>query len=463
MLTLIQGSGNGTALPYTDYYVREIPSGLDELIFSVSIWDPVYTLLSEETEILEESDGKSGRYLIKAIDGGGDSATVKAQINIDAWRASILDNFSSTGHSIGYTVQQFAPTGWTVTSHFPVATVRTLEAEHATPAELLEQCRTTYEGAAYRFNTETKTLEIFDEFDGEDLGAFLTREINLKAVQYKGKSSSLVTRLYAYGKDGLTFADINDGKSYIEDHTYSSKTLCGVFEDQRFTNAANLLDAARARLDELSTPERSYSCEVADLAAVNPARYSALSFELFSKVGLIDETRGGGKIMHRVAERWRFPYLPGKNKVILSNAPRRISVQVQEALTGPISGGRISGGSIGSSAIATGAITVNKIADGAITSTKIADNAVTTSKVLNAAIAYAKLNGDVQIALADIFVAQAVFANYINVENGSISANTINATNWIGCNGGTFRPVTYTIKDGDGVINTLNVLGRVYL
>jgi len=26
-----------------------------------------------------------------------------------------------------------------------------------------------------------------------------------------------VTRLYAYGKDGLTFASINGGKEYVED------------------------------------------------------------------------------------------------------------------------------------------------------------------------------------------------------------------------------------------------------
>jgi phage minor structural protein len=404
---------NGKALPFDDYYIRELPSGLDELIFQLSIWDEYYPLLTEETALSEASNGVKTAYLVKAIDGGGDIATVKCQIDLDEWKASIIDNFSEYGHSIGYTVGQFAPEGWTVTSHFPVATVRTVEADHATPFELLDKCRESYEGAAYRINTATKTIEIYDEFAGEDAGAFLTRDINLKAVQYKGKSSALVTRLYAYGKDGLTFADINDGKPYLDNFTYSDKVLCGVWSDGQFTNAANLLDATRAKLDEMAIPERSYSCEVADLSAVDPAKYSALSFGLFTKVALIDETRSAGKIMHRVVERWRYPYLPEKNKVILSNAPRRITVQVQQALNGPISGGRISGGSIGSSAIASGAITVNKIADGSITSTKIADNAVTTNKVLNAAIEYAKLSGGLQVTLTDILTAQAVFAGVI--------------------------------------------------
>jgi hypothetical protein len=69
-----------------------------------------------------------------------------------------------------------------------------------------------------------------------------------------------------------------------------------------------------------------------DLAATNPEKYSFLSFPLFSVVGLIDTTRAAGKVDHRVTERWRYPYLPQKNKVVFSTTAPRIQTQVAQVI-----------------------------------------------------------------------------------------------------------------------------------
>ena len=85
MLTLITPSG-GVPLRVDDYYIKELASGLDELCFSISIWDEQYQAIQEESSIFEQSDGKSAYYLVKAIDGGVNTANIKCQIDLDEWR-----------------------------------------------------------------------------------------------------------------------------------------------------------------------------------------------------------------------------------------------------------------------------------------------------------------------------------------------------------------------------------------
>ena len=83
MLTLLD---NKEVLRCDNYYVRELANGLDELIFTISVWDPVYPYLVEEAQI-QDSGGQT--YNIKQIDGGADMAKVICQLDLDAWNASL--------------------------------------------------------------------------------------------------------------------------------------------------------------------------------------------------------------------------------------------------------------------------------------------------------------------------------------------------------------------------------------
>lgn len=331
MLTLYAPSG-AVPLPFDDYYVKELASGLDELCFSVSIWAAEYPLIQEETRIRENSgSGPEIDYIVKAIDGGTDLASIKAQIDLDAWRADMLLNFDSGSNAVGTIVSAVAPSGWTVVNHSGMTYRRTIKLDAATPLDVLDACRSTFSGVTFRFNNVAKTVEIVDRAAGENLGAFATRDLNLKRNDYKGKSTNFATRLYAYGKDGLSFADINDGKPYVENHTYSDRIICApVWVDERYTVAGNLLADAQARLDAMAVPQRSFDCDVVDLASIDPDKFSFLSFPLFSIVGLVDQTRSGTKVNHMVAERWRYPFHPEKNKVVLSTVAPRIQSQLTQ-------------------------------------------------------------------------------------------------------------------------------------
>ena len=329
MLTLITPSG-GVPLRVDDYYIKELASGLDELCFSISIWDEQYQAIQEESSIFEQSDGKSAYYLVKAIDGGVNTANVKCQIDLDEWRATFNLSYDSGTSSVGDIVNAVKPTGWTVVNNSGIIYRRTVRVEGATAQDVIEKCRSTFNGVTYRFDNVNKVVEIVNLNTGPNLGAFATRELNLKRNEYKGKSTGFATRLYAYGKDGMSFASINGGKPYVENHDYSTRVICAYWTDERYTIPQNLLADAQAKVDEMARPQRSFDCDVVDLAETNPEKYSELDFQLFSFVGLIDQTRANRKINHQIVELWRYPYRPEQNKVVLSTVAPRIQSQITQ-------------------------------------------------------------------------------------------------------------------------------------
>lgn len=331
MLTLYTG-GEAVPLHIDDYYVKELASGLDELVFTLSIWDDEYLMIQEESSITEQSDGKSANYLVKAIDGGSNDATVKCQIDLDEWKSTFSLRYDSGSNKVVTIVNAVKPTGWSVVDNSGIDYRRTIRLDGVTPFDVLEKCRSTFNGITFRFDNVNKVITIVNMENGQNLGAFATRDLNLTKNDYKGKSTGFATRLYAYGKDGMSFASINGGKAYVENHDYSDRVICAYWSDERYTVAANLLADAQAKIDEMATPQRSFDCEVVDLAKTNPEKYSELDFQLFSVIGLIDQTRSKTKIDHQIVQLWRYPYHPDRNKVVLSTVAPRIQSQVTQII-----------------------------------------------------------------------------------------------------------------------------------
>ena len=59
--------------------------------------------------------------------------------------------------------------------------------------------------------------------NGKDSGALFAYKKNMKSIQRVVDTRELVTRLYAVGAEGMTFADINGGRPYVEDFTYTDE------------------------------------------------------------------------------------------------------------------------------------------------------------------------------------------------------------------------------------------------
>ena len=319
MLTVFS-NGVGYPLVYDDYYIRELASGLNEIVFNVSVRDEMYRYITEEAKLRDRDEQT---YLIKQIDAGDDRAKVVAQIDLDEWKASMLLNYSNNSKTVAATITEVAPQGWAVVDQSMKAIRRTIPQSddnkefNVTPLAVVMECCDVY-SVRVKFDNKNKIIYIVDPNLFSNVGAFATRDLNLRKLNYKGKSDNFVTRLYAMGADGLTFASINDGKPYVENFTYSNKLICAYWEDNRYTDAQSLLDDATERLAEMAKPSRSYDCEVLDLAKTNPEIYNFENFALFNVITLIDDVKQE-RFNYQIVERWDYPYYPAKNKIVLSS------------------------------------------------------------------------------------------------------------------------------------------------
>lgn len=312
-------NGQDRVIQCDDYYVRERSNGLDEVIFRVSIYDPLYPYIVEEAKITD-IDGQT--YLVKQIDGGKKDAKVIAQLDLNDWRGLMYVRWGNGIKTVADTINTIKPSGWTVVDNSGSTALLSVNG-NLNALEVCDECCDVY-GVYIRWNNSTKVVTITSKRLADPVGAFVTRELNMTELNYKGKSTDIVTRLYAYGVDDMTFASINDGKEYVEDHTYTDAVISAYWKDERYRIPENLLTAARERLAGMAVPRRSYSCSIVDLKASDPQKYGFLDFSMFTTATLVDDIKGFS-MNYQVVERHIYPYYPEDNEVVFDSAPLRLT------------------------------------------------------------------------------------------------------------------------------------------
>ena len=111
--------------------------------------------------------------------------------------------------------------------------------------------------------------------NGKDSGALFAYRKNMKSIQRVVDTRSLVTRLYAFGADGLTFADINNGKPYVEDYTYTYEVRISTLDCSSFTNPYQMKEYAEMRLAQYAKPTISYVLNAMDLSVLTGYEHEA--------------------------------------------------------------------------------------------------------------------------------------------------------------------------------------------
>lgn len=317
--------GRNTRLLVILFYITHVDGGADTLNFTVPVDTEIYTHISEENRVEYEQN----YYLVKTIDAPGTTANIGCSIDLDFLRERFLRVYDSGSLTATELMQSILPTGWTISGDAP-ATRRTLHMENATDYDIANQVRSVY-GVAFIWHTVTKQLVIVTPDNITASGEYLTDELNLRSIAFKGKTTEFITRLYAYGNEGLTFADINGGKEYVENFQYSTKIVSGYWSDDRYTVAENLLTDAKEMLRGLSAPQRSYECDVIDLAKLD-VKYSAFTFSMYKVVTLIDRQRNV-RMNHQIREYKEYPDEPQKNVLTLSSVVKSLSKQINSAIS----------------------------------------------------------------------------------------------------------------------------------
>ena len=295
--------------------------GSKTMQFDISPQSPEYRLIAEEERI--EYDGTY--YNIKSINERRTIATVNAEIDLDELKSKIFSTFKYDTISLVQAMSTALDgTNWSVVGAGLVTAKRSFDLTDVTPLDIVNNCtnKTMY-NVSFDVDNIRKILNVSVPATLAN-NVFFSDELNLKELTFKGSSSGFATRLYAYGKDGLSFAKINNGKEYIDNNSYSNKVIAIVWRDERYTKAESLLVDAQEKLKELALPERSYVCEIIDLARLNKIEYSEFYIRLNSVIILIDRRRNK-RLEHTVIEIKEYPNEPINNTVTLSTSPEKIS------------------------------------------------------------------------------------------------------------------------------------------
>ena len=344
MLKILQADGGQIPLDFDKYFIQEETNGEDQIGFTLPLDHADYKLLAEEVQLLDAEDGQV--YRITAIDEGAATANIKGKLELSPLRADMRIPYTNGSDTLAGTVEGVLPAGWTVVDHSLSTIRRTIDLDSATPEDVILGAASAFGGLAIRYKIADKAVHFYAPGDFKAGGVYLTEELNLTSTNFKGSSSGLCTRLYARGKDGLTFAGINGGKDYVENFSYTDKIICAYWEDERYTVAENLLEAAQKKVDASAVPVRSYSCGVVDLAkawryeeGAGSNIYAHLNIQLLTVATLLD-THRGTRIDHQVVQYKRYPHYPDLNVVTLSTKAPTITTtvkQLQDAIENPSS------------------------------------------------------------------------------------------------------------------------------
>ncbi len=320
----------GIPQPITDYddlCIKHKQDGRDEMSFTIDVTLDQYKLIYEEAKIVSDDN----EWLVKKIDDD----KIDCELNFDFLKGTFYKDFRSETQFLTQVLQSHLPAGWTVEGAGVSSIRRTIEFDFCTDFDILYRCMSVY-GVFFVWKIKEKRLIVYSQTDMPVTGEYLTSELNLKKLSFKGDTTEFATRLYAYGKDGMTMEEavINGsryGLTYVENKQYANKTICAYWSDERYTIPENLYEDAVKKLESVSAPVRSYECDVVDLAKQS-AEYSFLDFSLHKKVTLIDIDRGI-RIVHQIVEYVEYPDDPRNNKVTLSCVPQTISSSIDSAIS----------------------------------------------------------------------------------------------------------------------------------
>ncbi|WP_026486803.1 phage tail protein [Caldanaerobius polysaccharolyticus] len=152
---------------------------------------------------------------------------------------------------------------------------------------------------------------------GQDNGIQFRYKKNIKTIKKITDGRDVVTRLYVYGKDGLTFESIT-GQKYIDSQYIGnySRPKIGEVKFDDIDDPQKLLDEAQKYLAKVEVPKVSYDVNVVELSKLTGYEYE--KFNLGDIITIIDEELGID-VKAEILEYTYYPFEPQRSSVVLGN------------------------------------------------------------------------------------------------------------------------------------------------
>ena len=251
-----------------DIIVTSELNGSDYLEFSIPFKDGKRSYLDNEKKLQITKD----IYRIRTVtdDKGEDGKTVTSiyaeaafyDLAYSEKKSEQIYEAETAEKPMAYALQG---TGWSV-GKITVSTKRSWQSTDKNALSMLRTIQSIY-GGDLEFDNVNKQVSLLTQ-SGSNSGAVFAYRKNMKSIQRVVDTRSLVTRLYAYGADGMTFASINNGKEYVENTEYSSEIRVSTLDCSSFTNPYQMLEYTEMRLADYSKPSISYVIQVMDLSVL---------------------------------------------------------------------------------------------------------------------------------------------------------------------------------------------------
>lgn len=287
------------------YTTDTLSTGQRTLCFEVPCEETYINFIDEENYV--ETDDYN--FVIKEIKSNNHKfITVYCSADVEALKGSLFLHFDCYDKNLeqGYTYC-LAGTDWTVNYHSNDRTRITYQEPNVCAYDMIHRIAEDY-GQEVWFDTKNKVLHIYPKM-GSNRGIYYSNELRLKQVKKNSNTYDYATVLYPFGKDGLTIANINNGKIYLEDYSYTSKYIQKVWVDETIDVPEILKKKATEYLEKIAQPQASYQLLVSEIGD---------DVEIGDEITLVDKIKQI-KQTQRVVKITRYPKAPEKSKLEISN------------------------------------------------------------------------------------------------------------------------------------------------
>lgn len=292
---------------YSDLMIEQEINKLDILTFYI----PEKFIAKFKNEYLITTEEQI--YVIKNIEPYYNNYRIECKQDISDWY-TFNQSLNFPYKSIGDILNGVKPKGWQVKIVSEIKEKRTITADHKMSSEVIKEVIEKF-NVEVRFDNINKTLTVGYELAKDD-GVYFSEDLNIINKSIKTESFEFATRIVPEGMNGLQINQINDGKNYLENKSYSPVTKTYYWKDERYTNIKNLRDDAQKKLDELSKPYKSIEIKVQDLSKA--VGVYNLDFNLGDYVHLLDKDNQIDE-SYRIVNIKRYKNKPFATEITLNN------------------------------------------------------------------------------------------------------------------------------------------------
>lgn len=250
-------------------------NGEDTLTFKIPYKDAKRTHIDSEKKIQIVDDIYKVRTVTDSKDMDGNSITeVYAEAEFYDLTFSVLKEEKTFEAEYPEVAMAYALAGteWSVGT-VTVRTKRTWTSSEKNALSILRNVADLH-GGDLVFDCANRLVHLL-VVNGKDSGALFAYRKNMKSIERVVDTRSLVTRLYAVGAEGMTFASINNGKPYLEDFTYTTDVRISTLDCSSFTNPYQMREYTAMRLAQYCKPTISYVLNAMDLSVLTGYEHEA--------------------------------------------------------------------------------------------------------------------------------------------------------------------------------------------